>query len=236
MARHLKYGIPTALLVGDALHSLSILAISSKSSISDYETLLDVIALLEVASEKICEGQFYDVSLQTGQIEASEESYIKMVECKTACLIQTAAEAGALIGRRDNRIASIFREYGRTLGIGFQIRDDILSVTADEKILGKPVGSDIREGKMSLPVIHFLKNAGASHKEKFMKIFRKSTSSKDIEIVRGLFKHAGSLDYAKSRAQYYANKAYEQLNEMDLNDYYRDLLETFVTFSIEREY
>lgn len=234
---HVKFGIPTALLAGDALHSIVILTLSSiKPSQLEYGTLLDIISLLEVTSLRISEGQFCDSSLQTGQITPNEENYIKMAEYKTAYLFQTAAEAGSLVGCGDKRISSIFREYGHAIGIGFQIQDDILGITADESVLGKPVGSDIREGKMSLPVIHFLDNASSSQRSKFMEIFGKNVSLKEIELVRDLFKVVGSLDYAKSRAKFYAGIARAQLGKLNLDSYYRDLLETFVVFSIEREY
>jgi geranylgeranyl diphosphate synthase type I len=234
---HVKFDVPTAILAGDALHSMAILCVPhAKASKSNVDTLLDVTTLLDTASLKICEGQFKDMALQTRLVKADEEKYTKMVELKTAYLFQTAAEVGALIGSQDKTLSGIFREYGHAIGIGFQIQDDILGIVADEKTLQKPLGSDIREGKMSLPVIHFLNNADSSRKSRFEKVFGKEVSRDDVEMVKDLFSATGSLDYAESRAKFYARLARTKMNEMSLNDYYRDLLETFIAFSIRRDY
>jgi geranylgeranyl diphosphate synthase type I len=234
---HTKFGMPTAILAGDSLHSLAILGVSKmQATESNCITLFDISTLLETASLKISEGQFYDENLQEGLIEADEKNYLKMVELKTAYLFQTAAEVGALMACNDKAISAIYREYGRAIGIGFQIQDDILGITADENILGKPVGSDIREGKMSLPVIHFMKNADSTKKNQFAKFFGKSASQNDIKMTRELLVEVGSLDYAESKAKFYARLAHAKMDEMSLDSYYRDLLETFIAFSIRRDY
>lgn len=198
---HKKFGEATAILAGDALFAK---AFEVASEVKENVGIL--VKNIATMAREICEGQQMDMSFEEME-EVSEESFLKMIEKKTAKMFEHAAYGGAIIGGGSDEETLALRSYGRNLGMAFQIWDDCLDVIG--KKIGKPVGSDIREGKKTLMFIHAQKTP---YKEKLAKLYGKKDATKEeINSVIEIFKEAGSLDYAKNKAFAFVNEAKKML-------------------------
>ena len=122
-----------------------------------FANVANALATVADACVKICEGQASDMSFE-GNFDVKEAEYSEMIFKKTGALIAAATKAGAIMGGADDEIVKALYEYGRMIGTAFQIQDDYLDVISDEKDLGKPVGSDIAKGKMTLMVVKALED------------------------------------------------------------------------------
>ncbi|RLF43554.1 MAG: polyprenyl synthetase family protein, partial [Thermoplasmata archaeon] len=142
---HKKFGEATAILAGDALFAKAFEVVSEVK-----ENVGILVKNIATMAREICEGQQMDMSFEEME-EVSEESFLKMIEKKTAKMFEHAAYGGAIIGGGSDEETLALRSYGRNLGMAFQIGDDCLDVIG--KKIGKPVGSDIREGKKTLMFI-----------------------------------------------------------------------------------
>jgi len=164
---HTLWGEPMAILAGDILFSLAFELVAqthdedipSKRVIRALNTVVD-------ACIKICEGQACDMGFEN-KFDVKESEYMNMIYKKTAALIAAATKSGAILGGGTEEQIEAFQEYGRLIGMAFQIQDDYLDVVSDEEHIGKPVGSDIMEGKMTLMVVHTLSSASKQDKRRF---------------------------------------------------------------------
>jgi octaprenyl-diphosphate synthase len=148
---HSRWGADITVLLGDYLYIKSMaLALSHDS--------LDIIRLLCDVTLRMIEGELYQLT-KTGDITIREEEHLEIIRRKTAHLFGGCAEIGGLLGRTTQAEQEALREFGFNLGMAFQVVDDLLDYTADEAVLGKPVGGDLREGKVTLPVIYLLERA-----------------------------------------------------------------------------
>jgi geranylgeranyl diphosphate synthase type I len=146
-----------------------------------------------------------------------------------------AAEAGAILGEGTREQISALNEYGKSLGLGFQIHDDYLDMSSDEKTLGKDIGNDIRNGKKTLIAVHCLNNAFGDDKKHLEKIFgNKNASEEEVKQVYNLFNKLKSIEYAKNTAMEYCDKAKKALEVLPDSDAKQILLE-LAEYSIKRE-
>lgn len=229
---HVKWGVPLAILAGDLLHAKAFEALIDALKDLDSETIYRGISEFSRSVIIIAEGQALDMSFETRD-NVTEEEYIDMITKKTAQLFSCSTYLGGLVaGANDNEL-QLLKEFGINTGIAFQIIDDILGLTADEKELGKPIYSDIREGKKTILVIHALMKAGDEER----RIIKEGLGSKDFSKVKGaaeLIKQL-SLEYAYSRAKYYMDKAIENLNKINSNNEIAGkALNYLVKFTVER--
>lgn len=189
-AVHVKWGIEGAILAGDTLYSkaFEILSVMEK----DPESILKCVALLSRTCTEICEGQWMDVDFEKRDT-VSEEEYLEMVEKKTSVLYGAAAKVGALLGGASDEVADAMYEFGRLVGISFQIQDDVIDMVTPEDILGKVRGSDLIEGKRTLIAIHAL-NHGVE-----LDIFGKGgpVSPEQIDEAVSILEGSGSIKYAQ---------------------------------------
>ncbi|MDR6222776.1 polyprenyl synthetase family protein [Methanococcoides alaskense] len=189
-AVHVKWGSEGAILAGDTLYSkaFEILSVMEK----DPGSILKCVALLSKTCTEICEGQWLDIDFEKRDI-VSEEEYLEMVEKKTSVLYGAAAKVGALLGGASDEVADAMYEFGRLVGISFQIQDDVIDMVTPEDILGKVRGSDLIEGKRTLIAIHAL-NHGVE-----LEIFGKggSVSPEQIDEAVSILEDSGSIKYAQ---------------------------------------
>lgn len=231
-AVHVKYGEPTAIIAGDLLFSKAFEAMHDIQGdpliFKNVEFgLIDCVRL-------ISEGQQLDMEFEKRN-NVAEEEYLDMVLKKTAVMFMYAAEAGAILGGGSKEQANALNEYGKSLGLGFQIHDDYLDMSSDEKTLGKDIGNDIRNGKKTLIAVHCLNNASGENKKLLDKIFGNlKASDKEVKQVYNLFKTVGSIEYAKNTALKYCEKAKESLDILPDSDAKQILLE-LADYSIKRE-
>jgi octaprenyl-diphosphate synthase len=152
LTAHSRWGSDITVLLGDYLYIRSMAMALTQDS-------LDVVRLLCDCTLKMIEGELYQLT-KAGDASITEEEHFEIIRRKTAHLFSGCAEIGGLLGHASAEELTALREYGFHLGIAFQIVDDVLDYMADESALGKPIGGDLREGKVTLPVILLLQRAG----------------------------------------------------------------------------
>ena len=140
------------------------------------------------------------------------KEYFEMIKGKTAALFETSARCGGILGGGNKIQVDSLGIFGHYLGMAFQIIDDVLALTADEKILKKPVGNDIREGKRTLMIIYALEKASDDQKKKILKILGNNKASiEQIKKTINLIDYLGGIDYAKQMEENYIRKSKEAL-------------------------
>jgi len=202
-AVHSRWGNDVTVLLGDFLYIKSMsLALTQDS--------LDFIRLLCDVTLRMIEGERYQLT-KNGVVDLSEEEHLDIVRRKTAYLFAGSAKIGGMLGPATREQQDALWEYGFNIGMAFQLVDDLLDYTGEEVVLGKPVGGDLREGKMTLAVIHLLgRDKGAA------RLIRKIVSERDATIeewreLRALLAQHHSLDYAFDKANAYVADAKKAL-------------------------
>lgn len=229
-AVHTLYGKDTAILAGDALFAKAF-EVATKTPV-DSSVVTALIENISIMSREICEGQQMDISFE--ELETvPEDDFLEMIEKKTAKMFEYAAYGGALIGGGTTGEQGTLRDYGKALGLAFQIWDDCLDFLGDDT-LGKPRGSDIKEGKKTLVAIHALSAMGAKQKKLFKETFGNPEASKaDIADIVAIFEKMGSISYACSKAKGYVTAAQTALQKIGDNDA-KHVLSTLAEYSIKR--
>ena len=211
---HVLWGESMAILAGDTLFSKAFETVleTPVNSIS-YERVLNALKTVVDSCIKICEGQASDMCFE-GNFEVNEDEYMNMIYKKTGALIAAATRSGAILGGGNPEEVEILTEYGRLIGLAFQIQDDYLDVISEEENLGKPVGSDIVEGKMTLMVVHALSNASDKDKEELISILKDGEDT-DVDRAIELFEKYGSINYARDIAIRSVDNAKKLLETLD---------------------
>lgn len=201
---NLVWDNPTAVLAGDFLlaRSLSIAAETKRP---------DVIKTVAQITEYMSQGEIYQLT-RKGALDLSEKEYMEIIRCKTAVLFQGACRVGALIANATGKKEEALSDYGFNLGIAFQMVDDLLDYTLDTRSLGKDVGADLKEGKLTLPVIYSLKAADEKDRLQMKKIIaNKDFSQKDFKKLIHMMQKYGGQKYTEKQAQMYVRNAKEAL-------------------------
>ncbi len=204
LAVHSRWGNDITVLLGDYLY------IKSMALALTYDTL-DIVRLLCDVTLRMIEGELYQLT-KNGDADITEEQHFDIIRRKTAYLFGGCAQIGGMLGKVSEEQAQALREYGFNLGIAFQLVDDLLDFTGDAEALGKPIGADLREGKMTLPLIHLLQQ----REEVGERIVRDIIASRSVteaqwsELLLILKEHR-STDYAYRRASEFAERAKKPL-------------------------
>ncbi len=191
------------------------------------ERNFQILDLLISLTQQMVEGELLQME-KLGHL-INEEEYFDLIYRKTACLFKVSMQLGAVLASTDASVAAPFEdalgEYGRNLGLAFQIVDDVLDLTADEDRLGKPAASDLREGKATLAVIHALERGTGADREAIRTVLaeRRFESVSHSQILEILHRHE-SLAYAMDTACAYAEAARQSIAELPESDYKRALL------------
>lgn len=166
------------------------------------------------------------------RFDVSEDEYMAMIFKKTGALIAAATKAGAIIGGASSEVIDAMYEYGRLIGLAFQIQDDYLDLVSDEETLGKPIGSDIAKGKMTIIAINGLANCDNS--DRLLEILKDSNNSQDdvLEAI-GILNDCGSIEYARNLAQENVMKA-KQVLEILPDSSSKQTLADIANFVLER--
>jgi octaprenyl-diphosphate synthase len=204
LAVHSRWGNDITVLLGDYLYIKSMALALTQDS-------LDVIRLLCDVTLKMIEGELYQLT-KAGDIDITIEEHFDIIRRKTAHLFAGCAQIGAMLGGLAREQQDALWEYGFNLGIAFQLVDDLLDYTADESVLGKPIGSDLREGKVTLPVIYLLERAGAPARDLVGTVVRDRTVSREQwNELRHLLAEHQATGSASRQAQHYASLAQQHL-------------------------
>jgi geranylgeranyl diphosphate synthase, type I len=231
-AVHVKFGESTAIMAGDLLFAKAFEVMHGISG--DPSVFKEVDFGLINCVREICEGQQLDMEFERRQ-DVLEEEYLEMIRRKTAVLFKFAAEGGAILGGGAREEIKALSEYGESLGLAFQIRDDYLDMSSDEGTLGKDIGNDIRNGKKTLIAVRSINNAVGDDKKLLEKIFGNGNASEqEVKRVYDLFKEMKSIEYAKNTALEYSVKAKNALDVLDDSDA-KQVLIGLAEYSITRE-
>ena len=208
---HKVWGDDVAILAGDTLFSKAFeIIINSDGTTSNQNN--NSLATVADACVKICEGQALDMSFEE-RFDVSEEEYMEMIFKKTGALIAAATKTGAIMGGASEDVIDAMYEYGRLIGLAFQIQDDYLDLASDEETLGKPIGSDIAKGKMTIIAIRGL---DSDESGELLEILKDDNNSQDdIDKAIDILKNCGAIQYAHNLAQKSVIKAKEVLEILD---------------------
>jgi octaprenyl-diphosphate synthase len=205
LAVHSRWGNDITVLLGDYLY------IKSMAMALTHDTL-EVVRVLCDVTLKMIEGELYQLT-KNGDADISEEEHFDIIRRKTAYLFGGCAQIGGMLGNVSGEREEALREYGFNLGMTFQLVDDLLDFIGDAAAVGKPVGSDLREGKVTLPLIHMLAQANDGAGSRIVRDIiasRSVTGDQWSELLRALKEHA-SIDYAYRRAVEFAERAKKPL-------------------------
>jgi geranylgeranyl diphosphate synthase type I len=189
---HTMWGTSGAILAGDTLYSKAFQILGQTAV--DPRLVLSSMDMLSRTCTAICEGQWLDLEFE-GRGRVSEAEYMEMIEKKTGILYGASAGIGATLSGASKEVVRGLDEFGRLTGMGFQIQDDVLDLTAPESVLGKRRGGDLIEGKKTLIAIHAF-----DHRVRLDIFGRKDATAEDVENALAALESSGSIDYARSRA------------------------------------
>jgi octaprenyl-diphosphate synthase len=214
---NVKWGNHTCVLAGDWLYMQAF-------QIALRERNFQILDLLISLTQMMVEGELLQLD-RIGKIDVTEADCMELVDRKTACLFSVCARLGALAGRSDPQAQERLGEYAWNLGMAFQLVDDVLDFTAREKTLGKPVGGDLREGKVTLPLVYALERAAPAERRLVETILRQRNYEevRFSQILALLEKYRG-IERVKERAQTFTDKARHIINEFPDSPYQRALL------------
>ena len=212
------WGQPQAINVGDGMFALAYLTMGRLACVGvPPELVMRALGAFQETCLTLTEGQFLDMSFED-QFEIDQDDYLWMIRDKTATLLATSARIGALLAGADNQTVTAFREYGDSLGMTFQIEDDILGIWGDEALTGKSTASDIRQRKESLPLVYAvrkLKEAGDKVAlTRLGEIYSgPAASDADINDVLTILDSERARGYCEELAEQYHEKAIDHLEK-----------------------
>lgn len=215
-----------AVLMGDYLLSKGLLiAMEGK----DY----DFLEVITNTVKRMSEGELLQIQ-KTRKLDIDEETYFRVISDKTASLIETCCTIGAMSASKDENYVSAMRDFGMNLGISFQIRDDILDYEGKLSVTGKRAGGDIKEKKITLPLIYSLNQVTPEKASKIRKIIKNGKDKPEIETVIEFVRENKGIDYAVSKARSYSQAAKEALSKLP-DSQSKLALEGLVDFVIDRK-
>ena len=222
------WGNPASVLVGDFLFSRSFELMVEDGS-------LKVLRILSRASAVIAEGEVNQLTAQR-RIETSEDLYLEIISAKTAALFAAASRIAAVVAERDEQVEEALDAYGRNLGIAFQLVDDAIDYASDAAVMGKGVGDDFRDGKVTLPVILAYARSGDADRRFWRDAIEgRRTSDEDLAHATRLLRDRGAIDDTIARARHYGQRAIDALGPFPAGKAKSALVEA-VEFAISRAY
>jgi octaprenyl-diphosphate synthase len=195
-----QWGNEITVLMGDWLYMTSFcLALEQRR--------FEVLDILTDATRKMVEGELMQLSLN-GSLDITEDQHLDISKRKTAYLFSACSQIGAILGSVGSEKQESLRQYGLNMGVAFQLVDDVLDFTADETTLGKPVGSDLRGGKLTLPLIYFLRDGRMEHRDLVRRVLGENGSGGEhVETVIRLVRQSGAAERVLAKAHNYAMEA-----------------------------
>jgi geranylgeranyl diphosphate synthase type II len=229
---HVKWNSNTAILSGDAMLIKSY-ELLSHSSVSNPGQIIPV---FNETALKVCEGQQYDMDYESTTASVSIDEYLRMVEFKTAVLIAAALKIGAFSGGASKEDAHELYEFGRNIGIAFQIQDYLLEVYADSGLFGKVNKNDIVNKKKTILLVEAMNSPNASVRNELIKWLDKIDFDRDekVKAVKELYSSLGLKQKVENRIAYYHETAIEHLNNLLVQDEKKLQLRSFSEYLMRR--
>ena len=218
------WGNAPSVLVGDFLYSRAFQLMVDLGS-------LDIMAILSDATNTIAEGEVLQLA-NVGNCGITEAEYLEVIRCKTALLFEAASHTSAVLSSENSKAILALRNYGLHFGLAYQLVDDWLDYAGDTKAMGKNVGDDLAEGKLTLPLIYTLANAAPRD----VQTIRNAIAARSIDSLPQVLKivHAsGALEYTQCAAKIQSDKAIAALDVLP-DSPYRDALDALAQFCVAR--
>jgi len=235
-AMHLLKGIDTAINDGNAIYFLPLALLYRNSHNLTEKQKLKIYDLYAEEMLRLSFGQAMDIHWHKGKSKVKEKDYLQMCSYKTGVLARFSAKLGGIIGNGSSKQIEALGKFAESIGIGFQIQDDILNLVPASGKWGKEVGEDISEGKRTLLVLHALKKLPRKDASKLIKILNSHTKSKPkIKQAIALIKKAGSIDYAKRKAKKIVSDSWSDLDKTLKNNAGKKELKAFAEFMVDRK-
>lgn len=213
-AVHIEYDMPTAINAGDAMLAIAFerLVMSANIDLQDIPSLVNRIAWMV---RRVSEGQQLDIEFENRE-RVTEDEYLEMIEGKTAVMFLICAELGARVAGADEEVVQCLADWGRSLGLCFQLMDDLIDVLSDSETLGKPTGSDVAQGKQTLMVIHALSQPDSEVKSRLLSVLGTCENATEDMIKDGVeaLNELGSINYARAKANEYHQHAHACLDRL----------------------
>ncbi|MEO6916150.1 MAG: polyprenyl synthetase family protein, partial [Chitinophagaceae bacterium] len=227
---HQKYGEATALLSGD------VMLVVAYEYINRINTtfLHDILTLFSLTAKQVCEGQQLDMDFEKLP-SVKLDSYIRMIELKTSVLLAASLRMGAIIGGASKGNQQQLYEFGKNLGIAFQVQDDYLDAFGDPEKFGKQVGGDILANKKTFLMIKALEVASEAQKKRLTGLISETGDQKVAETL-SIFTSCGVDAWAKELKDRYINDAYKNLEDIAVTATRKAPLEELAVFLVQREY
>lgn len=214
-----------AVLIGDYLLAKGLLV-----SLDNNEHRL--LKITSTAVKEMSEGELLQIE-KARRLDIKESIYYEIIRKKTASLIASACSAGAASATKDETLIETFRLFGEKIGIAFQIKDDLLDYGVDD--IGKPLGIDIKERKLTLPIIYTLQNASPADKRKIINIVKNENKNKaKVDWVIDFVKQNGGIQYAEQKMKEFQAEAFQLLEQFPESESKSSLIE-LVRYTIERK-
>ena len=228
---HKKWNVSTGILSGD------VMLIQAYQLFENYEgeVFVDLAKLFSKTAIEVCEGQQYDVDFETRD-NVKTSDYLKMITYKTAVLLGASMKMGAIIARASKENQNKIYDFGKYLGIAFQLQDDYLDAFGDETKFGKKIGGDILENKKTYLYLKAIEFLSEDKKNQLIGLYANNNSSEEkIKTTKALFKESGSVDYTVKEIKKYTNSAFEILESLNISAEKKKLLYEFGNSLMDRK-
>lgn len=227
---HEKYGNNTALLAGDIM----VIAAYERLSKISPAVLSTILKLFNRTAKEVCEGQQLDMDFEKKESIVLEE-YIKMIELKTSVLLAASLQMGAIMGIAGQGNQEHVYEFGKNLGIAFQIQDDYLDAFGNPDKIGKERGGDIKQNKKTFLLIHAMESCKPQQRTELLHLMKHDDDEK-VEKVLNIYKDCNVDQWAKELKQFYINKANSHLEKIAVVSSRKSALTELAEFLIQRDY
>ncbi len=218
------WGNSPSVLVGDFLYSRAFQLMVELES-------MDIMAILSDATNTIAEGEVLQLT-NIGNCEVDEAQYMEVIRCKTALLFQASTHTAAVLASNDGEDIRALRDFGLHFGLAYQLVDDWLDYAGNAETMGKNVGDDLAEGKLTLPLIHALAHTRASDAEVITSAIAAKSADRLDEVLR-IVQASGAMDYTQRAAHAQSERAMACLGSLPDNEH-RDALHTLAEFCVNR--
>ena len=227
---HEKFGVSTALLAGDVMLVAAYEYLNNVSSVY----LRRIIGLFNKTAKEVCEGQQLDMDFEK-LTNVDFASYENMISLKTSVLLAASLQMGAILGGALERNQNLIYEFGRKLGLAFQVQDDYLDAFGDASKFGKQIGGDIKSNKKTFLLIHALETATTAQQEKLNLLLANNSESK-VDEVLNIFKDCKVDAWAEELKENYLNEALRHLDDIAVLSKRKEPLKELASFLIKRQH
>lgn len=225
-----KYGRNTAILAGDVM---LIAAYELMNNVS-LTVIRQVQNLFNTTAKEVCEGQQFDMDFESRE-SVSFEEYLRMIELKTSVLLGASLKMGAILGGAGQRNQDLIYEFGRKLGLSFQVQDDYLDAFGDPAKVGKQIGGDILANKKTFLFIHAMEKASVSQKKELRQLMEGNSPDKVPKTLQ-VFRDCGSDEWALQLKSRFLNEALEHLEDIAVLSKRKEPLKELAQFLVKRDH